>query len=237
MKFTHKTALITALFTILPTVQAAPLEVSANVALTSNYIFRGLVQTDEGPAIQGGFDVSHDSGLSAGIWGSNVKFLEDASVDPHDRADHEIDLYIGFSNELNNGFSYGIQGTYFLYPGADSNLNYDFAEVNISLGYSLPMGTEFGLSYDYSPEFFGESGEAHNYTFNIGQSLNNGLGFGVYVGQQTIDINANYGVDDYIYYGASVSYGISDFELSLNISDTDLDNADEQVFFMLSKSF
>ena len=48
------------------------LEFSANVALTSDYIFRGISQNESDPAIQGGFDVAHTSGIYAGVWGSNV---------------------------------------------------------------------------------------------------------------------------------------------------------------------
>ncbi len=240
-----KTLLTTSvLLASLPTAQAAAemgdFEFSANVALTSDYVFRGFTQTDEGWAIQGGFDINHGSGFYVGAWGSNVKFLEDDTVAPEDRADTEIDLYVGYGNELDSGLSYDISALQYIYPGAGSDLNYDFSEFHLGVGYSLPVGTEFGLSYDYSPEWFGETGKAQHYAFNIGHSLSNGLGFGAFVGQQTFDENDKAG-EDYVYYGASISYGVADFEFSVNFSDTDLDNvkdvADERVFFMLSRSF
>jgi uncharacterized protein (TIGR02001 family) len=53
---------------VVPLVASAEWAGSANVALTSDYVFRGVSQTDEDPAIQGGFDVSHDSGLYIGTW-------------------------------------------------------------------------------------------------------------------------------------------------------------------------
>lgn len=56
---------------------ASPLgnfDVSMNVALTSDYIFRGISQTQGDPAIQGGLDVAHESGLYIGTWASNVDF-------------------------------------------------------------------------------------------------------------------------------------------------------------------
>ena len=46
--------------------------VSGNVGLFSDYIFRGYTQTENNPALQGGFDVEHASGLYAGVWASNV---------------------------------------------------------------------------------------------------------------------------------------------------------------------
>ena len=59
--------------------------VSANVAFTSDYVWRGMTQSD-GPAIQGGFDYEADGGFYAGIWGSNVNF--------NDGAGSELDLYL-----------------------------------------------------------------------------------------------------------------------------------------------
>jgi len=229
----------------LPTVLQAAAEIGefelgANVALTSDYVFRGFTQTDEGWALQGGFDLNHGSGFYLGTWGSNVKYLEDDTVNPEDRADIEIDVYVGYSKELDGGFSYDLSALQYMYPGAGSDLNYDYSEFNLGVGYSLPAGMEFGLSYNYSPEWFGKNGKAHHYAFNIGHSLSNGLGFGAFVAKQTFDENDKAG-DDYVYYGASISYGVADFELSLNFSNTDLDNvedvADERVFFMMSRSF
>src|SRR3546814_1978703 len=50
---------------------------AANVALGTDYVFRGISQTDEEPTVQGGFDWSHDSGIYLGIWGSNVDRSEE----------------------------------------------------------------------------------------------------------------------------------------------------------------
>ena len=53
-------------------------EFSANVGLTTDYIFRGYSQTDEGPAIQGGMDVTWNI-FYAGVWGSNLDFGSDGN--------------------------------------------------------------------------------------------------------------------------------------------------------------
>src|SRR3954454_15489537 len=50
---------------------------TGNVGLYSQYIFRGLTQTNRDPAIQGGFDYAHKSGLYAGTWASNISWLKD----------------------------------------------------------------------------------------------------------------------------------------------------------------
>ena len=52
----------------------AAADITGNVGLTTDYVFRGISQTDEKPAIQGGLDYAHSSGAYAGVWASNVDF-------------------------------------------------------------------------------------------------------------------------------------------------------------------
>ena len=57
-------------------------EIEANVALSTDYIFRGISQTDNDPAISGGFDYSFDSGFYAGVWAHhNKKYLQAGDID------------------------------------------------------------------------------------------------------------------------------------------------------------
>jgi len=79
----------------------SPHEFSANVALTTDYRFRGLSQTNEDPAIQGGFDYGYSGdalpvSFYAGVWASSLDF---DVADPDD-ADLEIDFYGGFTGEF-----------------------------------------------------------------------------------------------------------------------------------------
>src|SRR5687768_15472297 len=60
-----------------PAEPASPHTLTGNVGFYSQYIFRGLTQTDRKPALQGGFDYSHSSGFYAGTWGSNISWLRD----------------------------------------------------------------------------------------------------------------------------------------------------------------
>ena len=54
--------------------------VSANVAFASDYVWRGMTQTAEEPAISGGFDIAGESGLYFGTWASNVEFGDGAAL-------------------------------------------------------------------------------------------------------------------------------------------------------------
>ncbi len=68
---------------------------SASVALTTDYIWRGVSQTNNEPAIQGSFDIAHESGAYIGVWASSYEFKNQSSM--------ELDLYAGFSRETNFG--------------------------------------------------------------------------------------------------------------------------------------
>ena len=113
--------------------------VSANVAMTSNYVWRGMTQTDDSPAVQGGFDIDY-MGVYAGVWGSNVEFGE---------ASMEADIYIGYANEI-AGFSYDVGFVNYMYPNLLDELNfgeaylglgYDFGVASIGAKYSLGIST------------------------------------------------------------------------------------------------
>ena len=214
----------------------SPLGISGNLTLTTDYVFRGLTQTNEEPAIQGGFNVEHDSGVYAGLWGSSLNF-DEAGVE--DRAHVEIDYSVGYAQHLPSGTTYGLGWAYYTYPGAGGHLNYDFHEVVLDLGYER-AGTTFGFAYAYSPEFFGEVGQAHYFQLKLGQTTSQGLGLNAYVGRQAFSDNDMAG-DDYTDYGVSMSYSIQNyFDVSINYTDTDLDNVEAakgRAFFMISKDF
>ena len=106
-------------------------EFESNVAIANDYVWRGMTQTSEEPAISGGFDIAGESGLYFGTWASNVEFGDGAAL--------ELDWYAGYANELENGLSYDIGYLAFTYPGEDS---LDFEEIYFGLGYSY-----FGLTY------------------------------------------------------------------------------------------
>ena len=100
---------------------ASDFTASYNVGLFSQYIFRGLTQTNNKPALQGGFDVSHKSGLYIGGWSSNVSWLRDngASSYYNTGGSLEIDLYGGFKTELGKtGLGIDLGALQYYYPGA-----------------------------------------------------------------------------------------------------------------------
>ncbi len=73
---------------------ASPYTLSANVTLASQYRYRGLMQTNNKPAIQGGFDFAHASGFYLGNWNSSISWLNDGNSEVS--APVEMDFYGGY---------------------------------------------------------------------------------------------------------------------------------------------
>jgi uncharacterized protein (TIGR02001 family) len=96
----------------------SPYTLTGNVGLFSQYIFRGLTQTNREPAIQGGFDFSHASGFYLGNWNSNISWLTDSQA--YKSSSIEMDFYGGYRNTFplfGQEFSYDIGTLYYAYPG------------------------------------------------------------------------------------------------------------------------
>jgi uncharacterized protein (TIGR02001 family) len=208
-----------------------PGTLGANVALTSEYIFRGISQTDDVPAIQGGVDYSHDIGVYASIWASNVKFAD---------AVLELDYIVGFGKEIDK-FSFDVNATYFTYPGAARSLNFDFFEITGGVGYDFDYFA-VGASVSFSPDYFGGSDEAVYTKLSIDVPLGKYFTFGGHVGYQMIDDNAAWGTDDYVDYLVGVSTEVLGFDLTLAWTDTDLpssqcDDLCGQATLTVSRSF
>lgn len=83
---------------------------SATAAITSDYVFRGLSQTDEDPAVQASFEYKHPVGFYAGVWGSSV----DESIS---EGNVELDLYAGFKREVAENLTFDLSVIYYWYPG------------------------------------------------------------------------------------------------------------------------
>ena len=121
-------------------------EINANVTLASDYVFRGVSQTMEDPAIQGGFELSHQSGVFAGVWGSTVDFADGGPDD--DEADLEVDLYAGYSFPIGKDFSFDGTIYRYVYPGTASGFDLDYTELTGCLHYRESLSATVAYSND-----------------------------------------------------------------------------------------
>lgn len=99
-----------------PAAPASDHTLTGNIGLYSQYIFRGLTQTDKQPALQGGFDYSHSSGFYAGTWMSNISWLRDFGGYANGGS-LEMDFYGGFKGSIAGDFGFDVGLLQYYYPG------------------------------------------------------------------------------------------------------------------------
>lgn len=208
--------------------QGAWAGVSATVTLTSDYVFDGVSQTQEDPAVQASLDYGHESGFYAGTWASNVDFGED------DPADFEVDVYAGFAAEIEEGLGYDFGLAQYMYTGAPSD-GYDYMEVYA--GFYTPMDFSlYGWLADDDDIFGGKNvrikgvkGFSINDDFRLEAEL-------TYI--DALDVDE--GDSNYIHYrlGVSTSLEIADLDLSYHNTDIDdNDNAEGRVVLTATRTF
>ncbi|NQV84578.1 MAG: hypothetical protein HQ494_12235 [Rhodospirillales bacterium] len=199
-----------------------PGDFTSNFGVFSNYTFRGISQTGDEPAIQGGIDYSiglnKDVSLYLGVWGSNVDFSDsdDASV--------EMDWYGGFSGAY-KGVDVSLGVIYYSYPGALDSANYDFFEGNIALGYAINDKVSLGFGYNGTSENFGKSGSAHYFNGSVSYAVPISavdLTFDANIGHQSIEKEAVFGVPDYWDWKIGASLALTK-NIALNAFYTDTD--------------
>ncbi|MDD3449197.1 MAG: TorF family putative porin [Gammaproteobacteria bacterium] len=206
---------------------AAQAELSANIGVTSDYVWRGVTQSDNGPAVQGGVDWSHDSGFYLGTWASNVKFGDDTG--------HELDLYGGYGGSVGE-FGYDVGLLYYTYP---SSWDANFLELGVSASYLMfNAGLNYTLASEVDDGAFTE-GDLY-YHAGLSFELPQDFSLGFTVGHYDFDYS---GADDYTHYQVDLGKSAGDFgDFTLSLSQAEEEagnpNGDDVIAFVSwSKSF
>ena len=225
-----------------------PKNFSATGTFASDYVFRGVSQTDNKPAVQGSFDYKHPSGAYVGIWGSNV----DDSIS---KGNIEVDFYGGYGFELFSNFNLDASIIYYYYPGSGHDPSKSYVEGHLGADYTfkdLPLGPKLGVGYNYSPDFFGEDGDGHYVSGRLDLALPWEFTLYGLVGYQWVQgdettgsHNGDHGGNgyDYVHWRIGVIRPVLGFALELYYSDTDnaaflgKSIADERVVFQISRTF
>lgn len=205
-----------------------PYTLTANVGIFSQYIFRGLTQTDSKPAFQGGFDFAAANGFYAGTWGSNISWLSDSGVAEHG-ASVEWDVYGGWRHAFTDdwGIDTGVYG--YLYPGsyAPGATRPDTAELYVagswkwlSLKYSHAVTDTFGVPNSHN-SFYVDLSAAY--------PLNDQWTLAAHIGRQQFRGRAN-GVDngdvlDYTDWKLGITWSQSGWSAGAYYTDTDAKDA------------
>lgn len=188
-------------------------DVSFNVGVVSDYVFRGASQTDENPALQGGIDFS--SGIFyAGTWASNVDFGDETSA--------EVDLYAGVKPTAGPvSLDFGV--LYYGYINDDG----DWAQWEFKAAASVPAGPlTLGAAAYYTPDYTGVGTDEGLYIeANASFSPAEKWTVSGAVGNQSVEFTGG-GSDDYTTWNIGVAYAITEnFAVDVRWHDTDIDGA------------
>ena len=205
--------LATAVASILTSGIAAA-DLSANAGVFSNYIWRGVSQTGDEAAGQGGIDWGNDSGLYAGTWVSTLG----------GGLGYEMDVYAGIAGEAGKiGYDLGV--ITYQYP---VNTNLNFTELYAS-GSIAGFTAGLALTVDKSGAAGNDTDDIYihgSYDFSAKD-----IDYSVYLGDYSFDDAAN---DDYTHFGASL--GKDGFTFAVDKNDLDGGGNADAVRFTVSYS-
>ena len=156
----------------------ADITVTGNVAMVSDYRFRGLSLSGGDPAIQGTINVNHSSGFYVGAWGSS---LEDSAV----YGSMELDVYAGWTGSVGGGVTADVGLLYYVYPNGtvgDANVFEPYASVSKTFG---PATAKVGVAYSWKQDSLGGQDNVYVYT-----------DLGVGVPNTPVTVNAHLGYTD-----------------------------------------
>jgi uncharacterized protein (TIGR02001 family) len=187
---------------------AGPFKLAFNVGANTDYVFRGISQTNEDPSVFGGIDATLGTIGYAGVWVSNVDFGNDT--------DAEFDLYGGVKPVV-GAVTFDIGAIYYGYAGQPKGSHEDYWEFKAAA--SVPAGpATLGAAVFYSPEFFGKTGKATYYEVNAALPIpNTKFSVSGALGHQQVE-----GPADYTTWNAGVGFALTDhIGFDLRYWDTD----------------
>lgn len=203
--------------------QAQAVEVSGDITFVSDYAFRGISQTDEAAAIQGGITLAADSGFYLSVWGSSVDFGGEGTL--------ELDVMLGWSGDIAEDWSADVGIMRYGYPNTEFEGS-NFWELYGSVSYK-----DLSLGLAYSDDYYGNTGNYFYIYAGYSLALTDNLSVDFHIGQNEFSDDSS---ASYLDYGVTVSTEVLGLGLSLAYVDTDIKDCnlcDSRVIFGVSKSF
>ena len=220
---------------------------SASLTGTSDYVFRGISQTDNDPTIQGSVGATYDI-FYVGAWASGLDFGDDPKISGSD-AQVEIDWYGGIKPVWKHSplgeVSFDLGVIYYTYPGANDpagNLDY----VELKAGYSLPSpfikNLTTGGTFYWSPDYGGEVGSVWTSESTASYALPkvwvfdptvSGL-LGYEKGEDSTKFSVG-GKDHYYYWNAGLTLAVENISFDFRYWDTDISGCTGGVFSCTSR--
>lgn len=217
--------------------EEAEFPLSFTAAVTTDYVFRGVSQTNEDPAFQAGVTYSAPFGLYVGAWGSNVDFGDPDPEVGIRGPNFEVDYFLGYNTDLSDSWNLDVGVTRYTYTSASSGYgDIDYDEFIGKLTWSGPV-TLTGL-VAYAPDYSNLSPKAKESYANLAASYDigeTGFSVGAAVGYTSVDYGdefidgerVDYGVTDYFDGAVTVSKSFGPATATLGYYDTFGSDADE----------
>lgn len=183
-------------------------EISGHVALTSEYIYRGMSWSNGNPALQGGIDYAHDSGFFAGIWASTVD-----QTNPTGRRDVELDYYVGYNFAADAPIATSVALVHYTYPDNSSDVDYDFTEALLTASWQ-----NYSLELGLTDDLYGFDTSSHHLELRGDWSLPSAWILGAGLGYSD---GGNLSSSSYLYWDAGVSARFSRITVDLRWFDNE----------------
>jgi uncharacterized protein (TIGR02001 family) len=191
-----------------------PCTVSGNVALTTDYVFRGVSQTNSDPSVQTNLDLTCGR-FYASVFASNVDFGYDANM--------ELTFSAGYKTTIGRiAWDFGV--IYYTYPGQSSpGFDINFFEAKVAGSAEIWKGGTLTGTVFYSPEYTYNWGAVATYEATFSQALPNfaifSPSFSAVVGHSDF---LDYDYASYTYWNVGVTLGFREkWSLDLRYSDSD----------------
>ncbi|MBU1426121.1 MAG: TorF family putative porin [Gammaproteobacteria bacterium] len=191
---------------------------SGNVSLTTNYLYRGVSQTGNRGAIQGGLDYANANGVYVGAWGSNISWLTDSGA-YSSGASLELDTYGGYRGAAGD-VSYDVGFLRYNYSGEHTGISANTNELYGAVGYKW-VTAKYSRSFT---DLFGvpDSKGSTYLELNGSYTLEEpGITLGAHYGKQTVAGTGNDGLT-YSDYNVKASKDFGGYGLGILINKTNI---------------
>ncbi|AOY68642.1 hypothetical protein IPT12_03810 [Xanthomonas perforans] len=179
---------------------------SGTFAVTSDYLFRGISQTNEEPAFQAGLTYKTPFGLYLGTWSSNVDF---GAGDP----DWEVDGFVGYNTDLGTHWNFDVMINRYQYLGAGAS---NYAELITKTTFLKT----YSVTVAYTDDLYGSKTDGYYYAFDANWTLPYDFTLGAHAGHSVYTSSLSQVDHDYNDFGVNVGKTFGPLGLSVGYYDT-----------------
>ncbi|MEM1087767.1 MAG: TorF family putative porin [Pseudomonadota bacterium] len=224
---TAATLLMSTGFTVVGAAHAEG-EWSGNVGIASEYVWRGVTQSDESLSVWAGADYVNEY-FYLGTWAATTDF------GPASEAGFELDIYAGLSDTLASGLTYDVGVIGYFYPSQGDGEDLDFLEVYGGLGFAVSDSVEVGGYVYYDPD-----NENTYIEGTASYGITDALSADVSLGNYSFDAG-----EDYVNWSVGATYSAGGLDFDLRYWDTDIelpgggdvDGTEERIVLSIGKTF